>query len=151
MGHVDMIAPDLSVGSPTITAPSLVSMTCAAMRKAKRRFKEHRDNSRRRDILFLFGFPLWIATWWESGHWHQRGRRRGQYVMARLGDRGAYSVDNIAIIPHVENTSAAHVGRPESASTRRKIRDHHRTPAFRRKMSRVMTATWAAKREGASP
>jgi NUMOD3 motif len=109
------------VGSPTIGMPMLVAMHPAKMRKAKLRFKQHRDNAKRRDILFLFGFPLWIGTWWESGHWFERGRCQGQWVMARRQDRGAYEIGNVTIITNAANVVEAFGGKPMPAATRAKI------------------------------
>lgn len=64
-----------------------------------------------RGIPWEFEFYEWLAVWTESGKWEQRGRRMGQYVMARFGDVGPYSVDNVKIILSSENhREATHGG-----------------------------------------
>jgi hypothetical protein len=66
-------------------------------------FEVHKNNARLRGIPFLLNFNEWLAIWDASGHWDQRGWRRGQYVMSRPGDTGPYAIDNVAIILAEEN------------------------------------------------
>jgi hypothetical protein len=162
----------LIVGSPTITAPSLVSMPRGAPRQAWHRYRQHRWNAAKRPVPFEISFPDWLAIWWYSGHWFERGNRRGQWVMARPGDVGSYHKDNVFITPHVENTVAAHIGKKRSDATRRKMRKAarrnaqegttwlarvraiRRSPAMRRLVSRNSKAAWArrsAQRDEARP
>ena len=92
-----------------------------------------------RHIEFLLSFREWIEIWAQSSKLSQRGRRRGQYVMARLADRGPYKVGNVRIITNAENIREAHegtrhsaesivkmslatMGHPVSATTRKKLR-----------------------------
>jgi len=72
---------------------------------AKKRFRQHKENSRKRGIPFIFTFEEWIKVWLESGHWNERGRRRGQYVMSRFGDKGPYTINNVEIILTDDNLS----------------------------------------------
>jgi hypothetical protein len=111
-----MIALTIATGSPSIAVPALVSMQPAAMRLAWRRFRQHRDNSRRRTIPFLLSFPSWLSIWWMSGHWHERGIRRGQFVMARPEDCGSYVGGNVAIITNAANVVEAFGGKPHTAA-----------------------------------
>lgn len=69
----------------------------------EKRYNEHRQNARRRGIAFLLTFEEWWAIWRNSGRWSKRGWRKGQYVMARYGDRGAYEVTNVRICLAEEN------------------------------------------------
>lgn len=69
----------------------------------RRRYIEHKNNARGRGIVFLLTFEQWQAIWLESGRWQMRGSRKGQYVMARPGDRGAYEIGNVIICPAEEN------------------------------------------------
>ena len=62
-----------------------------------------KSNAIRRNIPFLLTFEQWLEIWKQSGHLHERGRHRGQYVMSRFGDTGPYSIDNIRIITVGEN------------------------------------------------
>jgi hypothetical protein len=50
--------------------------------------------------------------WQDSGKWEQRGRKQGQYCMARKGDVGPYSPDNVDIITIRQNSIDANKGRP---------------------------------------
>lgn len=60
-------------------------------------FAAHKSNARARDIPFALTFDQWWTLWQESGQWERRGWRRGQYVMARQGDRGGYEPGNVSI------------------------------------------------------
>lgn len=42
-------------------------------------------------------FEEWLQIWVDSGHLHERGRKRGQYVMSRVNDLGSYEVGNVFI------------------------------------------------------
>lgn len=77
-------------------------MSCKA-KNLQRRYIEHLCNARQRGIPFLLTFEQWAEIWRLSGKWDQRGARKGQYVMARPGDRGAYEVGNVVICRAEEN------------------------------------------------
>lgn len=92
----------------------------AALESERRRYRAYIDqkfNSRKRRIGFHFSFAEWWEVWQRSGHWHERGCRRGQYVMARKLDRGPYERGNVEIVTVEANL----IGRPISAATRRRI------------------------------
>jgi hypothetical protein len=72
-------------------------------RDARGKFKLHRRNARRRGITFAMTFEEWWQVWQSSGKWSARGRRRGQYCMARHSDRGSYEVGNVRICLFEEN------------------------------------------------
>jgi hypothetical protein len=63
----------------------------------------HRNNAKRRGIPFLLTFEQWNSIWRESGKWDQRGKRKGQYCMARHGDTGPYADGNVKITTKEEN------------------------------------------------
>jgi hypothetical protein len=90
----------------------------AAHRKAgvTAAYRRQRNNADRRGIAWLFTFATWLAVWRESGLLHMRGRRKGQYVMARFGDVGPYAPHNVCIKPAEENVSEAQTGRPRHAA-----------------------------------
>lgn len=69
----------------------------------RRAYRLQRHHSKQRNIPFLLTFEEWSALWVESGKWEQRGRLKGQYVMARFGDQGAYEVGNVRICLAEEN------------------------------------------------
>jgi hypothetical protein len=68
------------------------------LRKAKDQFFNQRCAARYRRIKWKMTFEEWWKIWSDSGHWEKRGRRVGQYVMARFGDKGPYSVENVKIM-----------------------------------------------------
>lgn len=64
-------------------------------------------SAKRRGIPFRFSLLGW-ALWWHAelsrlGEGAARGRRRGQYVMGRIGDSGAYEPGNVLAMLPVEN------------------------------------------------
>lgn len=88
------------------------------MRKA---FLSHRGNAKARGIPFLLTYDQWLEIWTASGHLHERGRHKGQYVMARFGDVGPYAVGNVEIVTAEENIVAAQYGKRLTTETREKI------------------------------
>lgn len=84
---------------------------------------QHRRDSARRGIGFNLSFQAWYSIWLTSGHLNERGRLKGQYVMARHGDKGPYEIGNVKIILCEENHSEGNLGRPlpKSEDTKRKI------------------------------
>ena len=82
------------------------------MRTAYRRFIEQRGRARDRGIRWSLTFPQWWALWDSSGLWAARGRARGDSaVMARLGDTGPYSVENVYITTLAKNFVDSHLVR----------------------------------------
>lgn len=75
---------------------------------ANKKFHLQKRHAKSRDIPFHFSFRDWVC-WWESSlgsDWmSKRGRKVGQYVMARLNDTGPYSVDNVKCVTCSENQS----------------------------------------------
>lgn len=75
-----------------------------SLSKLWRAYKSHEYHARHRGILFLLSFEEWLHIWEASGKLLSRGTHKGQYVMARYGDSGPYSVENVRIITNSENT-----------------------------------------------
>jgi hypothetical protein len=72
--------------------------------RAARAFREQRRNANDRGIPWEFSNTWeWWCVWRDSGKWAERGRKSGQYVMARLGDVGPYSPGNVEIKTCNEN------------------------------------------------
>ena len=63
-----------------------------------RRYLDHKNTAKGRDIQFLLSFEQWLEIWTRSKHLSKRGRGPGKYVMARKGDRGPYAIGNVQII-----------------------------------------------------
>lgn len=83
-----------------------------------RRFKVHSVNAKQRGVEFKLTFEEWFSWWHETGHYHERGNKRGQYVMARKGDKGAYELGNIECMQAQVNSTAAHFGKTRSPEAR---------------------------------
>lgn len=84
----------------------------------QKRYQSQKYTSSRRQIKFLLSFEQWVKIWEDSGRLDARGRVRGAYCMARLGDKGPYAVGNIKIITFDANCAE----RIFSESTRNKMR-----------------------------
>ncbi len=78
---------------------------CSETKKYWIRFKQHRNRARASGIGFELSFENWLKIWMDSGQINNRGTRKGQYVMARNGDKGPYKIGNIRIITAQENGS----------------------------------------------
>jgi hypothetical protein len=72
------------------------------------RFQCQRGGAKHRGIEWKLEFWEWLQIWEESGHFEERGRCAGQWVMGRMGDQGPYAADNVKIIRMETNTSEAH-------------------------------------------
>ena len=93
-------------------------------------YYHQRRHAGRRGVAWKLTFPQWLKIWKQSGKLTKRGRDSGQYVMARNGDKGSYSVGNVSIITNRQNS----------------IDGHNKTlwddPVRREKQSQRMRARW---------
>jgi hypothetical protein len=64
----------------------------------QRAFNGQKRNAKKRGIEWRLQYWEWLQIWEESGHWHERGKNAGEYVMARHGDKGPYEYGNVKII-----------------------------------------------------
>ena len=87
------------------------------MQTPKQKYRTAIYNAKVRGVLFKLTFAQWFYIWQKSGHWEERGFRKGQYVMARKGDKGPYAVGNVDIVTVTENNSS----KVYSVTTRAKI------------------------------
>ena len=87
---------------------------------ARKKFNAHKSNAKRRNIEFLLTFEEWLDIWEKSGKCEQRGRGADKYCMCRIGDKGAYSIDNVFIGQGKQNVSDGNIGKPDSEETKRK-------------------------------
>lgn len=60
-------------------------------------FINQRSNASHRGIEWQLLLADWWRIWSESGHWCDRGRGRGKFVMSRRGDVGPYAAWNVFI------------------------------------------------------
>ena len=86
-----------------------------------RKFTMHRANAKSRSVAFELTFDEWLAWWKDTGHYHERGKRRGQYVMGRKGDVGPYALGNIECVQAQVNSVVPHKGSVMSAEHREAI------------------------------
>jgi len=104
-----------------------------------RAYRSQKDKAAVRGINFLLSFEEWLDIWTRSGFLSERGRLSEAYCMARFGDVGPYSRDNVKIIKTKENCSEriasdktiermrlAHTGRKHTEETKIKMRLHGR-------------------------
>lgn len=77
-----------------------------------RRYKWQMNKALQRGIPWLLSFEEWCEIWRASGKWSKRGRKSGQYVMARYGDRGAYERANVRICLVGENVNEMRAALP---------------------------------------
>ena len=77
----------------------------------RKQFSMQRCHAKYRGIDFEFTFEEWVAFWEASGHFHERGREKGQYVMSRYGDVGPYSPSNVFIQVNADNSRDACKGK----------------------------------------
>jgi len=80
----------------------------------KIKYEAHRRGANTRNIPFLLSFEEWSNIWEQSGHWEERGKKKGQYCMSRIGDTGPYAVGNVFIQLHSENMSQAQKGKTQT-------------------------------------
>jgi hypothetical protein len=88
----------------------------------RHRYLVQRSAAKHRGIEFLLTYSEWLEIWTASGHFHERGRFRGQYVMARFGDQGSYEVDNVKIVTTEYNLSESNRGKRLTPEHCEKIR-----------------------------
>lgn len=70
----------------------------------ERRFNMQRTNAKQRGIKWQLMFDQWWKIWDQSEKWKKRGRKKGQYCMARNKDRGTYAIGNVSIISSSKNS-----------------------------------------------
>lgn len=87
---------------------TLASVSYEEAIRLKHCYRVQKADAKRRGIDFIISFVDWMTVWASSGKLKLRGRCDGQFVMARRGDRGPYSVENVVIITANKNTSDRH-------------------------------------------
>lgn len=91
------------------------------MTDLKHAYSCQKSSAKERDIPFLLSFDAWLKIWVDSGHLHERGRKQGQYCMARFGDRGPYALGNVKIIQFGLNVSEGQLGRTKTLEIKFKM------------------------------
>ena len=79
-----------------------------------------------RKLEWLFTVDEWFKVWLDSDKWSERGTKKGQYCMCRHNDTGAYSINNIRIDLHGQNTREANMGNTYGSAHKGKSNDQRR-------------------------
>jgi hypothetical protein len=90
------------------------------------RFLEQRSKAKQRGIAWQLPYWEWLQIWEESGHLPERGRRKGEFVMARNRDRGPYAAAKVRIIRVETNNYQATLGRPKRPRRRLNVSGSNR-------------------------
>lgn len=72
------------------------------------RFGEQKRLAKNRGIGWELEYWEWRQIWDDSGHLHERGTRKGEWVMSRKGDKGPYSFANVRIVRAETNIIERH-------------------------------------------
>jgi hypothetical protein len=92
------------------------ALTKDEMSSARKAFRLQKKNFTKRNsrldaagnrIEFHLSFKEWLDIWLSSGHFRERGKRKGQYCMSRRGDIGHYAIGNVFIQPTAKNIAEA--------------------------------------------
>lgn len=125
-------------------------------KKTRQKYASHKHQAKIRNIEWLFTFESWINMWLDSGKWEQRGNKGHQYCMARKGDKGPYSPDNVIIKTTNENKAEcrmlgnafpppSRLGKKNGAKWHEAIKKIN-TPERAAKISKTMTEVWASRK-----
>lgn len=97
----------------------------AALVLARVKYMQQKYHAKKRGIGFGLTFDEWLDIWTSSGHFAERGRKLGQYVMARFGDKGGYYAGNVEIITVSKNHYDGTIGKshPVTDEQRHKQRE----------------------------
>lgn len=95
-------------------------MTCVH-KERYRKYCVHRQHAKGRGISWELSYIQWSLIWARSSKWKLRGKGRGEYVMARFGDKGPYAPWNVKIILSSENVSEGSLGKKHSTEARARM------------------------------
>jgi hypothetical protein len=73
------------------------------LKKQRAAYSVQKRNAKQRGIEWRFTFQEWWAWWQVDNRWANRGMGRDNFVMARKGDQGPYSPDNVYCATHAQN------------------------------------------------
>ena len=75
----------------------------------KQKYNCQKNMAKKRNIDFQFTYEEWLAWWGDDIV--NRGKSKGQLVMARIGDQGPYHPDNVVKKTCSENASEGNKGK----------------------------------------
>jgi hypothetical protein len=102
----------------------------------KRKYLVHRTNAKMRGVEFKLTFEEWFCWWMDTGHYSERGREVGKYVMARKGDVGAYELGNIECVQAQVNSVAAHLGKTRSDEIKANMSEAQKTRHAKKRLTK---------------
>lgn len=102
----------------------------------RKKYKQHKINAEKRNISWHFTYISWSRIWIKSGHWHERGRHKDQYVMSRPEDKGPYAPWNVRICTVQENHREDKMGNQYGLGNKNRLGKPHSSEA-RKKISRA--------------
>lgn len=82
-----------------------------------------KQSAKVRGIAWNFTFPEWCSVWNMSGKWDARGNGKG-FCMARKGDAGPYSSENVEIKTNSENIKESYANIPISSRANPPLKTH---------------------------
>jgi hypothetical protein len=106
---------------------------------SKEHYIRHKYNSKQRGIDFELTYEQWLEIWESSGFAHLRGRKKGQYVMARYGDIGSYSINNVCIVPQEKNHTDSLNIKPFTDRTNTKMSEETKSKISQSKKGKVFS------------
>jgi hypothetical protein len=73
------------------------------LKKQRAAYSVQKRTAKQRGIEWKFTFNEWWAWWQVGNRWEQRGHGLGKLQMARFGDEGSYSPENVYCATHEQN------------------------------------------------
>lgn len=87
-------------------------------REITRTFRKQKASAKQRRIEWCLTFAEWWNAWQQSGYWDKRGAGRDRYCMARRGDAGPYSIENVYFCTNEKNVKDGFIFKPASSRQR---------------------------------
>lgn len=116
-----------------------------------KKYLEQKKAAKRRKIDFNLTFEEWYNWWQQTGHYNERGSKKGQYCMCRKNDIGAYEIGNIYCDLTSNNSRVAHKGKILTEETKQKMRKP-KSEAHRMKIkTRIFSETHKMNMKKAKP
>ena len=92
-------------------------------------WRKHKYHAAGKNVPFLLTYEEWLDIWQKSGHIHEIGTKKGQYCMARFGDKGGYEIGNVEIVTVSKNHKDRHlrfIHKKHSPETKAKMKESAR-------------------------
>ena len=114
------------------------------MKDYKQKYHIQKWHSEKRNIEWKFTFESWLAWWGDDIV--NRGRCKGQLVMARYGDQGPYHPDNVRKATQAENNEEKNIlatGKFKHSAESKKKMSYPRSEKTKQKMKDA----WARRKQ----